>query len=413
MQQNEQEFIRILRTRLEGTLPKDELDDILSDYAEHFSIGKANGRSDGELWKSLGSPEDIAREIRAMHLVKKAEQARSAENIWHAVTATLGLGLFNLAVVLIPFILLIVFLVIIFIVGLALLVSGPLMLLVALLQLAGFAVPVTWWSSPAKGILISIVLTFIGVVMVIVDFHIARGCYRLGIRYLKWNIRVIKGVEEYSESEETGSRKTTIRRESTTALDLQMRQAGGEISLGAADDDQILLDMTAGDGISAPPFDYSSELCGTTRRVRVRGRHSFGHWCGDESAYSWDVRVNREVPVALDVRNKAGRIRLALGDLSLSSLEIRNGAGETRIDLAGYHGRDFDASIKNGVGSLVMCLPKDCNLNVRIHRGVGDLDVRGFMVEGDTYQTRTGRPGAPQITCRIRQSVGSIRLETV
>ena len=36
MLQNEQEFIRILRSRLEGTLPRDELDDILSDYAEHF-----------------------------------------------------------------------------------------------------------------------------------------------------------------------------------------------------------------------------------------------------------------------------------------------------------------------------------------------------------------------------------------
>ena len=73
MLQNEQEFIRILRSRLEGTLPKDELEDILSDYTEHFSIGKANGRTDEELWRSLGSPEDVAREIRVMHLVKKAE----------------------------------------------------------------------------------------------------------------------------------------------------------------------------------------------------------------------------------------------------------------------------------------------------------------------------------------------------
>ena len=56
MLQNEQEFIRIIRSRLEGTLPKEELDDIISDYSEHFSIGKANGRTDEELWRSLGSP---------------------------------------------------------------------------------------------------------------------------------------------------------------------------------------------------------------------------------------------------------------------------------------------------------------------------------------------------------------------
>jgi hypothetical protein len=223
---------------------------------------------------------------------------------------------------------------------------------------------------------------------------------------------MITGVEEYTESEESGARKTTISRDGTAALELQLRQRGGEILVGGGTDENTLLDMTAGDGISAPPYDYFSELCGNVRKVRIRGRHSFG-WHGDESDYSWNVRLNREIPVALDVRNKAGRILLALGDISISSLDIRNGAGETRIDLAGYHGGNFDANIKNGVGSLVIRMPKDSNLNVRIHRGIGDTDVRGFMVEGDTYLTRTERPGAPQITCQIRQGVGSIRLEAV
>src|SRR5512136_1889363 len=117
MLQNEQEFIRILRSRLEGTLPQEELEDIVSDYAEHFRIGKANGRTDEELWRSLGSPEDVAREIRIMHLVKKAENVRSCRNIFHAVVATLGLGLFNLVFVLVPFILLVVMLLVVFIMG--------------------------------------------------------------------------------------------------------------------------------------------------------------------------------------------------------------------------------------------------------------------------------------------------------
>src|SRR5512136_160101 len=117
MLQNEQEYIRILRSRLEGTLSKDELDDIISDYSEHFSIGKANGRTDEELWRSLGSPDDVAREIRVLHLVKKAEDNRSCRNIFHAVVATLGLGLFNLVFVLAPVIILVVLLLVIFMLG--------------------------------------------------------------------------------------------------------------------------------------------------------------------------------------------------------------------------------------------------------------------------------------------------------
>ena len=411
--QTEQEYLHTLKVRLSGYVSREDLDDILSDYAEHFSVGKSEGRSEEELCRSLGSPDDVAKEIRATYLVKKAEQARSPENIWHAVMATLGLGLFNLAFVLLPFILLIVLLVIIFIAGLVMLVAGPIMLLMAVMQLIGFTISVPWWSSPLKGILISIALSIAGVVLVMLDFHLARIFYRLAIRYLKWNIRAIKGGED-PETEEPSPGTTTLSRNGATALDLQLRLGAGEIILGAGTDELTLLHLTAGDGISTPPYDYSSALHNTVRKVSIRGRHSFsGSWHGDEPLNTWDLRLNREVPVALDIRNRAGRIRLALGDLSLSSLEIKNGAGETQIDLAGYHSGNFDAMIKNGIGRLVIRMPKDSNLRVRIHRGVGDADVRGFMVEGDTYLTRTERPGAPQITCQIRQGIGSIRLEAV
>jgi len=287
------------------------------------------------------------------------------------------------------------------------------MLLMAVMQLIGFTISVPWWSSPLKGILISIALSIAGVVLVMLDFHLVRIFYRLAIRYLKWNIRAIKGGED-PETEEPSPGTTTLSRNGATALDLQLRLGAGEIILGAGTDELTLLHLTAGDGISTPPYDYSSALHNTVRKVSIRGRHSFsGSWHGDEPLNTWDLRLNREVPVALDIRNRAGRIRLALGDLSLSSLEIKNGAGETQIDLAGYHSGNFDAMIKNGIGRLVIRMPKDSNLRVRIHRGVGDADVRGFMVEGDTYLTRTERPGAPQITCQIRQGIGSIRLEAV
>jgi uncharacterized membrane protein len=194
MLQNEQEFIRIIRSRLEGTLPKDELDDIISDYSEHFMIGKANGRTDEELWSSLGSPEDVAREIRVMHLVKKAEDVRSCRNIFHAVVATLGLGLFNLVFVLVPFILLVMMLLFVFIMGVLFTVLGPVTFVYSVLQLLGipsFAI----WLSPLAGLFISIGMTTFGLLMIIGDYYLARFFYHAGIQYLKWNISVITGTE--------------------------------------------------------------------------------------------------------------------------------------------------------------------------------------------------------------------------
>lgn len=195
MLRNEQEFIRILKDRLEGTLDVEELDDIVSDYAEHFRMGKESGRTDEELWRSLGSPEEIAREIRAMHFVRKAENVKSARNIFHAVLATLGLGLFNLVFVFLPFLLLVMMLLCIFIAGIIFSFFGPVALVYSILQLTGmpaFAI----WLNPVAGIFLSIGITTTGLLLVIGDYYLARFFYRVGIRYLKWNIGVITGTEE-------------------------------------------------------------------------------------------------------------------------------------------------------------------------------------------------------------------------
>jgi uncharacterized membrane protein len=194
MLQNEQEFIRIIRSRLEGTLPKDELDDIISDYAEHFSIGKANGRTDEELWRSLGSPDDIAREIKVMHLVKKAEDDQSCRNIFHAVIATLGLGLFNLVFVLVPFILLVVMLVVIFLIGVCFTIFGPIASVFSVLQILGIPASAIWFS-PMAGLFFSIGMTTFGLLLIIGDYYLARFFYHVGIQYLKWNFSVITGTE--------------------------------------------------------------------------------------------------------------------------------------------------------------------------------------------------------------------------
>nr|WP_321350893.1 DUF1700 domain-containing protein [uncultured Methanoregula sp.] len=195
--QTEKEYLDTLRKRLDRVLPQEELDDLLSDYAEHFRIGKMNGRTEEELCRSLGSPDDTAREIRALHLVKTAENTRSCRNIFHAVIATLGLGLFNLVFVLIPFIILVVLLAIIFIVGIACSVFGPAAFVFAILQLLGIA-SFAIWQLPAAGVFFSVGITSFGLLLVVAGFYLARFFYHLGIRYLKWNIRIIKGTEDLS-----------------------------------------------------------------------------------------------------------------------------------------------------------------------------------------------------------------------
>jgi len=412
----EHEYLDTLRDRLTGYVTSEDLEEVLEEYAGHFAIGKSRGRTEEELCKALGSPEDVAKEIRAAYLIHKAEQTKSAGTIWQATRATTRLHGLNFVAVIVPFILFAVVFSLVFIAGLALICGGAVLLLLALVKLLGIALTLPWHISPEPGVLVSLGIFIAGIIVVALDMWLAHFFGRLAIRHLKKKLPAKKDAGFFSP-QQAAPQTIAIGRDGAAALDLQVRVSAGELTLGGGTGDQVLMSMTTGNGNCPGPLGYSSSMDGTTKRVWIRNRHlswwSAHDWPADESAYTWDVRVSREVPVALDVKNHAGRTFLALGELNLSSLLIKNGVGETQIDLAGYRGGNFDATIKNGVGDLVLRMPEDCNLRLEIHSGIGGTNVRGFVVNGNVYTTSTIRPDAPRITCLIKQGVGSITVEAV
>lgn len=56
-----EEFIDLLRFYLHK-LPNSVINDILSDYQEHFQIAMNQGKSEEEICQELGSPKQIAKE---------------------------------------------------------------------------------------------------------------------------------------------------------------------------------------------------------------------------------------------------------------------------------------------------------------------------------------------------------------
>lgn len=195
MQSTEQEYLSTLRNRLGNRLPPGEVEDIMTDYSEHFRMGRADGRTEADLCRSLGDAGDVARELVATHFVNKAGEAKSARNFSHAVLATLGLGLFNLVFVLVPVLILIIVLCVVFLLGAAFVLFGPVAFVFALMQLAGSPL-LALWANPLAGVFFAVGITAVGLLVLIGNYYLAHFFYRLVIRYLKWNIRVIRGTEE-------------------------------------------------------------------------------------------------------------------------------------------------------------------------------------------------------------------------
>jgi len=187
------EYLKRLKKAL-YRLPESEREEVLADYEEHFMMGLKEGRNESEIASALGDPVAIGKEYAALFLVRKAESDPSAKSLSRAVIATVGLGIFNLVVVFIPFVILVLLLALVAVIGFSLTCTGPFLTGYAALEFFGFFSS-GFSSPPLARVFYGIGLTTSGLLLMVLTCWLGRICYLLGIRYLKWNIAVISGRE--------------------------------------------------------------------------------------------------------------------------------------------------------------------------------------------------------------------------
>lgn len=197
---NKDEYLERLKDLVKD-MPKEDREDIFLDYEEHFMIGLEKGRTEEEISMALGDPETVAKQIKVEQMIKKAEDKPSVGSIYEAALAAAGLGFFNLVFIAGPALLLAAFIVGLLVIGLAVIFSGILTTISPLLQLLfpqqNLHLPS---SSGFFGNLVimggGIGLTIAGVALVVVMAYVARWFYNLMIRYLKLNLKIIRGRKE-------------------------------------------------------------------------------------------------------------------------------------------------------------------------------------------------------------------------
>jgi uncharacterized membrane protein len=194
---NKKEFLDNLSKYLRG-IPGEDEQDIISDFEEHFEMGKNEGRTEEDLSKSLGDPKALANQLKANIMVVKAEKETTAVNITRAVFASLGLGFFNLIFVLGPFIGVLGILAGLFATAVGITASGITGLLGTIFSPL-FPEYFNLVINSAVGIFASIGLICFGILFFIGDVYLTRGFFRLFIRYIKFNARIVTGKERKNE----------------------------------------------------------------------------------------------------------------------------------------------------------------------------------------------------------------------
>ncbi|MCJ7727620.1 MAG: DUF1700 domain-containing protein, partial [Actinobacteria bacterium] len=177
-----------------GGIPGEDRQDVISDFEEHFKEGLAEGRTEEDIAGSLGDPKSLANQFKASILVSEAEKTTSAVNITRAVLATLGLGFLNLIFILGPFIAIVAVLISLFASAIAIVAAG---ITVFIASIFGPLIPQYFavLINPAVAIIGSIGVTCFGILFFVGCIYLSKILYRLFVRYIKFNLRIITGKE--------------------------------------------------------------------------------------------------------------------------------------------------------------------------------------------------------------------------
>jgi len=194
---NKKQFFEKLAMNLKG-LPDDEIKDILDDFKEYFDIGKERGRSEEDLLSSLGEPRVLARQIKAESYIKKAEETTSAANITRAVFTSIGLSFFNIIFTLPLFVTVICILGVLFAVSVSLSATGVTGVLVSLLYPL-FSRYLSFMVNPVAVGFAFLGLCSFGILFFVGNLYLSKLFYRQIVRYLKFNLSIIRGRRQTDE----------------------------------------------------------------------------------------------------------------------------------------------------------------------------------------------------------------------
>jgi hypothetical protein len=126
--------------------------------------------------------------------------------------------------------------------------------------------------------------------------------------------------------------------------------------------------------------------------------------------YSWDVQLNKKVPVDLALHFGAGQARLDLGSLQLRGVEIDMGVGQLDLDLRGAPKHGYNVGIHGGIGEATVHLPADAGIYAEAHGGIGSIKVRGLHQEDGHWVSESYDRAENKIRLEIQGGIGQINV---
>ncbi len=200
----------------------------------------------------------------------------------------------------------------------------------------------------------------------------------------------------------------TVKLGDAKSVEVKLQMAAGEMKVEGSAPNLMDAEFSYNVDRTKPNVDYKvSGTQGTLTVEQPSGSGSGGH----NVHYSWDVHLSDKVPISISVEQGAGRTELNLASLSLNSLDVQVGAGESFVDLTGDYKHDVVARIHGGVGKATVKLPRDVGVHVIARGGIGAINAHDLIKQGDAYVNDQYGRSPVTVRVEVEGGVGEINLE--
>ena len=207
---------------------------------------------------------------------------------------------------------------------------------------------------------------------------------------------------------ELRSESQTVELSGATPVHVVIEMGAGELVVSGGAAALLEADFTYNVAELKPEVDFSgSTLSVRTPDVQVRADSL---WDIGDYRYEWDLRLNDDVTIDMQVSVGAGTSNLQLGTLSLTRLNVSGGAGDVTVDLTGDWQKDLEATIEGGLGKRTLILPADVGVRVRVEVGLGGVDATGLTKEGDYYVNDAYGQSDVTLNIQVNGGVGDTEL---
>ena len=212
------------------------------------------------------------------------------------------------------------------------------------------------------------------------------------------------------ESYEGSESIVSVPAEGASSAKITFAHGAGRLLLSGGADSGEVISGTAHGGVSVNTSHSGDSL---SAKLSMNGSDFFigvlpWNWSGGRG---WDLRLNPDMPLELQIESGASEARLNLKDLQVRELNIETGASSTDVTLPANAGMTH-VNVESGASSVNIKVPDGVAARIETEAiAVGiDIDNQRFPKSNGVYTSPGYAEAQNKVDIRVSMGAGSIKV---